>query len=143
MRLTKSVAVLLASLLGIAPAAEAAQLTATPLTPDSTYSRPKSSSGALAQTDPALLGRTDSTPVNVLIKYDFDATASYTGNVSGLAATSPSVTGKKLKDNKGPVSAYQQYASDVTNKINAAVKAAVPDATIGNAYTSVYGGVAA
>ena len=37
----------------------------------------KSTSGALAQTDPSLLGRTDATPVNVLIKYDYDATASY------------------------------------------------------------------
>ena len=32
--------------------------------------------------------------VNVMIKYDVDAIASYTGSVKGLAATSPSATGK-------------------------------------------------
>src|SRR5206468_12183880 len=55
----------------------AGSFSATTLTPDSTYAASKSTSGALAQTDPALLGRTHSTPVNVLIKYDYDATASY------------------------------------------------------------------
>ena len=80
-----------------------------PLTPDSTYTGSKSVSGALAETDPSLLGRTDSTPVNVLLKYDYDATASYAGGLSGLAATSPSVTGKKLKDNKDAVRAYEQH----------------------------------
>src|SRR3954447_1847896 len=88
---------------------------------DSTYVAQKSTSGALAQTDPALLGRTDSTPVNVMIKYDYDATASYTGGVAGLAATSPSVTGKKLKDNPAAVSAYEQHTSQVSTKITAAV----------------------
>ena len=37
------------------------------LTPDSTYVGFKSMSGQLAQTDPTLLGRTDSKPVNVMI----------------------------------------------------------------------------
>ena len=40
-----------------------------------------------------------------MIKYDYDATASYDGGVAGLAATSPGVTGKELKDNKGAVAA--------------------------------------
>ena len=143
MKLTTSVSALLLSLLGIAGATAAANLTVTPLTPDSTYSRAKSTSGALAQTDPALLGRTDSTPVNVMLKYDYDATASYAGNVAGLAATSPSVTGKKLKDNKAAVNAYEQYAADLSNRISAAVKAAVPNARIGQSFTTVYGGVKA
>ncbi|HYU82416.1 MAG TPA: hypothetical protein VFA31_06735, partial [Candidatus Polarisedimenticolia bacterium] len=67
------------------------RFTATPLTPDSTFSSAKSPTGKIAQTDPALLGRTDATPINVVIKYDYDATASYAGGVAGLAATSPSV----------------------------------------------------
>jgi len=121
----------------------AGPLSATSLLPDSTYSAQKSVSGALAQTDPALLGRTDSTPVNVLIKYDYDATASYGGSVAGLAATSPSITGKKLKDNKGPVQAYEQYAKSLSDKITAGVKAVAPSATIRTAFTTVYGGVAA
>src|SRR5471032_1186770 len=64
---------------------------ASPLTPDTTFSASKAPSANLAQTDPSLLGRTDATPVQVMIKYDFDATASYTGDVAGLAATSPAV----------------------------------------------------
>jgi hypothetical protein len=136
-------AILAGSLAVAGPVGAAPAFTATAVAPDSTYSAPKTVSGALAQTDPALLGRTDSTPVNVLIKYDLDATASYTGTISGLEATSPSVTGKKLKDNKPAVSAYEQHAADVTTKISAGVKAAVPSATIGQAYTTVYGGVAA
>ena len=38
-----------------------------------------------------------------MIKYDVDATASYSGGVAGLAATSPSVTGKPLADNEAAV----------------------------------------
>src|SRR3954468_13323815 len=66
--------------------------TASALTPDSTFSASKSDSGQLAQTDPSLLNRSDATPVAVMIKYDYDATASYTGGVAGLAPTSPAVT---------------------------------------------------
>src|SRR5262245_8904512 len=80
-------AVVAASSVGAAPRFQTA---ATPKA-TTTYTAAKSPSGQLAQTDPALLGRTDSKPVNVLIKYDFDATASYTGGVAGLAPTSPRV----------------------------------------------------
>ena len=74
----------------------ATKFTSTPLSPDSTIKAAKSSSGQLAQSDPTLLGRTDATPVHVVVKLDYDATASYKGDVAGLAATSPKVTGKKL-----------------------------------------------
>ena len=100
-------ALLVAALSVAAGGASQPKFQAAPLTPDSTYIGAKSTSGSLAQTDPSLLGRTDATPVNVLIKYDYDATASYAGGVSGLAATSPAVTGKKLKNNKDAVKAYE------------------------------------
>ena len=134
---------IIGALAGAGSANAAGPLSAASLAPESTYAAPKSMSGALAQTDPALLGRTDSTPVNVLIKYDFDATASYGGGVAGLAPTSPSVTGKKLKNNKNAVQAYEKYATDVSNKISSSVKAALPNAKIGQAFTTAYGGVAA
>jgi hypothetical protein len=119
------------------------KFTATPLTPDSTFSSAKSPSGKLAQTDPALLGRTDSTLINVVIKYDYDATASYAGGAAGLAPTNPSVTGKKLKNNKAAVDAYEAYAKQVSAKTSSAVKAALPSATIGQEFVTAYGGVAA
>ena len=97
---------------GAASGADPSKFTATPLTPDSTFVGAKSSSGAIAQSDPALLGRTDATPVNVMIKYDYDATASYAGGVDGLAATSPRVTGKSLKANAAAVQAYDAYTAE-------------------------------
>jgi hypothetical protein len=68
----------------------------------------KTSSGRLARTDPALLGQTSSKLVNVMIKYDLDATASYKGGVAGLKATSPRVTGQSLAKNATAVKAYDR-----------------------------------
>ncbi len=81
------------------------------LTPDSTFTGAKSQTGYLARTDPALLGRTDATRINIFVKYDFDATASYTGGVAGLKATSPSVTGKGLRNRTAAVQAYDAYTA--------------------------------
>ena len=122
---------------------EGPNFTATPLTPDSTYSVEKSPSGNLAETDPSLLGRTDATPVQVMIKYDFDATASYSGGVDGLAATSPAVTGVPLDANTAAVAAYDNYAEGQTALISSAVQAEVPEAQLGSDFQTAYGGVAA
>ena len=117
--------------------------TASSLTPDSTYSAAKSDSGQLAQTDPSLLNRSDSTPVAVMIKYDYDATASYTGGVDGLAATSPAVTGQPLDQGSPAISAYDQYADNRADTITQAVEQAVPAASVGQAVNTVYGGAPA
>ncbi len=137
-------AALFVSVLGAAAGGAAKpKFTATSLTPDSTFVAAKSTSGSLAQTDPALLGQSSSAPVNVVIKYDYDATASYAGDIKGLAATSPAVTGKKLKDNKGAVKAYEDHTAKVSKEISSAVQKAVPSARLGDTYQTVYGGVAA
>ena len=114
-----------------------------PLVADSTFSASKAPSANIAQTDPSLLGRTDATPVQVMIKYDFDATASYAGGVAGLAATSPAVTGVPLDANTGAVAAYDNYAEGQTALISSAVVAQVPEAQLGSDYQTAYGGVAA
>ena len=119
------------------------QFTATSLTPDSTFVGSKSPTSNIATTDPTLLGRTDATPINVLIKYDYDATASYEGGVAGLAATSPAVTGKKLKDNQNDVQNYEEHTRQVSEKTSAAVASAVPSVKIAQSFQTVYGGVAA
>src|ERR1700704_3104970 len=111
-----------------ASGADPSRFTATPLAPDTTFVGAKSPSGYLAETDPSLLGRTDAAPVNVMIKFDFDATASYTGNVKGLAATSPAVTGKKLKVNEAAVGAYEQYTRAKSQAIQTAITRALPSA---------------
>jgi hypothetical protein len=119
------------------------KFTAAQLTPDSTYTGAKSISGSLARTDPSLLGKTSSAPVNVLIKYDYDATATYGGGESGLAATSPRVTGKSLKANASAVRAYEQHTAQVSSTITAAVEKAVAGADVTQTYQTAYGGVAA
>ena len=128
---------------GVAAGVDPSRFTATPLTPDTTFVGAKSASGAIAKSDPALLGRTDSTPVNVMIKYDYDATASYAGGVDGLAATSPGVTGKELKDNPAAVQAYDAYTADRSRKITAGARKAAPAMKVSSAYSTAYGGVAA
>ena len=60
-----------------------------------------------------------------MIKYDVDSTASYAGG-AGYAATSPSVTGQTLQQNKAAVQAYDQHVDSVSNQISSAIKAAVP-----------------
>src|SRR4249920_3688346 len=119
------------------------RFTASSVAPDSTFTGAKSVSGGIAKTDPALLGRTDSTPVHVLLKYDYDATASYAGGVAGLAATSPAVTGKNLKENGSAVRAYEQHTSQVSSEISSAVEKAVPGAEIRKSFETAYGGVSA
>ncbi len=116
---------------------------ATSLTPTSTFTGSKSQSGYIARTDPSLLGRTDATRINVLVKYDFDSTASYTGGVSGLRATSPSVTGKAMGVRTNAVRAYDRYTASLTKSITADAKAAVPSMTVRATFRTVYGGIAA
>ena len=114
------------------------------VTQGATYTAAKSDSGQLAKTDPALLGQSsDSRPVNVMIKYDFDAAASYTGDVAGLAATSPRVTGKSLTANAAAVSAYNAYTGHRAKTIDAAIARAVPNADVGQTFQTAYGGVEA
>jgi subtilisin family serine protease len=128
---------------GAAVAAQPQRFTATPLTPDTTYVGTKSASGSLAKSDASLLGRTDATLIPVMIKYDYDATASYTGNVAGLAATSPRTTGKELKANKAAVSAYEAYTEALSRSISSKAKAQAPGLKVRESYATAYGGVAA
>jgi hypothetical protein len=66
------------------------RFTATPITAvESHFDVPKSASGKAAQSDPALLRRTDDAVVGVMVKVDIDPVASYAGGIKGLKATSP------------------------------------------------------
>ncbi len=138
-----ALAVTAGSASGGSSAAKPPKLTAKELKADDTFQGVKSESGRIAHTDPSLLNRSDSTPVDVFVKYDFDATASYHGGVSGLAPTSPSTTGKALHENQAAVNAYEAHATSVADKISDAITAAVPDARVRKTFTTVYGGVAA
>jgi hypothetical protein len=128
---------------GAVSGADPTKFTATPLTPVSSYSGAKSTSGAIAKSDPKLLGRHDATPVNVIIKYDFDASATYAGGLKGLAATSPRATGKSLKANAAAVKAYDAYTAGLTKDITARARKAAPSLKVNQSYGTAYGGVSA
>jgi hypothetical protein len=95
----------------------------------------------LVQSDPALLGRSDATPVDVLVKLDYDPVATYEGDVPGLAATSPSTSGKKLTENKAAVDAYTTYVAARESGVVAQIREKIPAATVRQSLRLAYGGV--
>ena len=112
-------------------------------TPATTFDGAKSLTGYAAKTDRSLLGLTSSKLVNVMIKYDVDAVASYGGRVRGLKATSPRVTGKTFAQNRRAVARYSRYAARKMARVSKAVKGAVPGIRLGASFRFAYGGVAA
>ncbi|MEP7177895.1 MAG: S8 family serine peptidase [Pseudonocardiales bacterium] len=117
-------------------------LTAHGLSPSSRVTAEKSPSGRLAQNDTALLNRTDSTLVHVMVKLDYDATASYRGGLKGLPATSPSVTGKRLTGKSAVEQAYNAYTAKLDSNFRTALASKVKAARAGQSVRTVYGGVA-
>ncbi|HEY5519323.1 MAG TPA: S8 family serine peptidase [Candidatus Limnocylindrales bacterium] len=104
---------------------------------------PKSASGRLAQSDPDLLSRTDSTPIPIMVKLDYDAIASYAGGIAGLRATAPSTTGKTLKANGVDVAAYQRYVASKSISAHRAIRQALPAIKFGRDFMIAYGGFSA
>lgn len=130
-----------------APAASAApadpsRFSATALQPYSTVEAPKSESGRRAVSDKALLERTDSQSVHVMVKLDYDATASYQGGLRGLPATSPAVTGKRLSGRTSAEVAYNRYTAGLDREFRALLAERLPAAKAGVSVRQVYGGVA-
>lgn len=117
--------------------------TATGLSPAGRVSSSKSPTSAIAETSPELLGRTDSAPVDVMIKLDYDSVAAYTGTVNGLDATSPSVTGDDLTGSTAPEVAYDGYIADQEATFGAELARVAPEATVESSLRVVYGGVVA
>ena len=145
-------AVTAVSLLGLAAAGPPAdaqegppQLTeaGTSLTVSDIVEGAKSASGRAAQTDPSLLELDSSAPVSVMVKLDYDALAAYTGDIEGLPATSPSVTGERLDPDAPAAQAYDTYVDGVEDTFVAALEDEIPAAEVGESMRVVYGGVTA
>lgn len=117
------------------------RFTATQLTPDSRYTAAKSVTGRRAQSDPDLLARTDDAPVSVGVKLDYDAAASYAGDIAGLPATSPRVTGRKLSGGSDAERRYDEYASKIEKGFTDELAAEVAGAKVTRSLRTVYGGV--
>ena len=97
------------------------------------------------ETDPSLLGRTGSTPVNVMIKYDFDATASYAGGVVGPRGDEPArdrqvAEGRTTRPCRPTSSTRPTVTSKITRRRRDRRCRARRS---GESYQTVYGGVAA
>lgn len=99
-------------------------------------------SGPSAKSDPALLGRTDATPVHVLVKLDYDPVMNYQGDIPGFAATSPQKTGVKLKQNQSAVDAYTGYVASYESKVLDRVRKRIPEVKVRQSLRTIYGGVA-
>jgi subtilisin family serine protease len=118
-------------------------MTAQPLTPTDRETGTKSATSRLAETDPELLGRTDATPVEVVVKLDYDSVATYDGSLPGLDATSPAMTGQELSGTSVAEQQYEGYIAQQEATFEAELGQAVPEATVGEPLRTVYGGVRA
>jgi subtilisin family serine protease len=114
----------------------------TPITGGEAIQASKSPTSSIAKSDRALLKRTDSKRVNVVVKYKYDSIAAYAGGVRGLPATSPQVTGRSLRQNRDAVARYRTYITRAESRINHAVLGRVSAARITGSFKAVYGGVA-
>jgi hypothetical protein len=103
----------------------------------------KAPSSRLAETDQALLARSDAAAAPVMIKLDYDSIATYAGGVEDLAATSPSVTGQDLTGESSAEQAYQSYIDAKKADIVDRLRQAVPEIEIGKSVDVVYGGFSA
>jgi subtilisin family serine protease len=124
-----------------AGAAPAGHLTATGISGGTTIDGAKSFTSRLAKSDPAVLKLSGSKPVSVMVKLDYDALGSYTGDIRGYAATSPQVTKKKLNAKSPAAVAYTNYITSRESAFTGALKSAIPAASVRRAYRTVYGGV--
>lgn len=118
-------------------------LTGEGLTAASRIQADKAPTSRLAKTDPALLNRTDSAAVNVMIKLDYDSVATYNGGLKGLDATSPSVTGKALSERTPARHGYEAYVAGKEQAFSSDLTKRVPQARLGQSLRLVYGGYAA
>jgi hypothetical protein len=109
----------------------------------SSFTGAKSNSGRLAQSDAGLLARTDSHMVNVMVKLDVDALASYAGGVRNLRPTSPSVTGQPLKDGAAANNAYMTYLLSQAKSARDLAKNKIANISFGQNFLVAYGGFAA
>lgn len=102
----------------------------------------KSASGRLAQSDPALLARSDAAVTPIMVKVDVDPVASYAGGIDGLAATSPEVTGISIADGSPAISAYTDYVAKQIAAAQSEATTLIPEARLLSSYVTVYGGFA-
>jgi subtilisin family serine protease len=123
-----------------AEAAPRPALTATKVAPADRVVAQKTPTSRIAETDPALLGRKDSTLVPVVVKLDYDSVSTYTGGVAGYAATSPAATGRRLSGSAAE-KRYESYLAGRESAFVGELARKVPGASVRQRLRTVYGGV--
>lgn len=111
------------------------------LQPASRVTAGRAPTSRLAKTDRSLLDRSDGTRIPVLVKLDYDAVASYAGDLPGLPPTSPAVTGTRLRGGDAE-RAYEEYLAQRERRFTTALSQRLPSARVGQRLRTVYGGVA-
>ncbi|GAA0941035.1 S8 family serine peptidase [Virgisporangium aurantiacum] len=110
------------------------------LTPVTRSVAAKTPSSRLARSDESLLARTDSAPVQVVVKLDYEPVAIYGGTLPGLPATGPAHTGRQLSGSPDEHK-YEEHIKSREDAFLAAAAKKVPTATAGQRLRTVYGGV--
>ena len=99
-------------------------------------------SSDLVRTDRSLLGRTSAAPLNVVVKLDYDSIVTYRGQIRGLPATSPAVTGRTFDARSTAVRRYTGFVRARERRFLAALDARLPAAEPGTRLRTTYGGIA-
>jgi subtilisin family serine protease len=93
----------------------------------------------LARSDRALLRLRGNRPIPIMVRFDVDPIASYTGGIPGLRATSPSVAGSlRLRANR--VRSYRWFLTSRMTSIADSIRRTVPGTRILRTFKVVYGG---
>jgi subtilisin family serine protease len=79
--------------------------------------------------------------VSVLVKFDADPAATYKGGIQGLGATSPQVTGRRIRRGEPSVQAYDRFLAGKEQDFGSALSRAVPRARIVHRFRTIFGGV--
>lgn len=101
----------------------------------------KSLSARVARSDTALLAARGTAMKSVVVKLDYDAIAAYRGNLRGLAATSPEVTGQRLDVRSTAARSYGRYVDAIDARFRQAASQ-LAGVRLGRSLKIVYGGVA-
>jgi len=123
------------------PAAAQPGFTGEPIPETGRVVADKAPTSRLAKSDQTLLDRSDSAPVPILVKLDYDSTATYGGGIRDLEATSPAVTGEPLVGDAAE-QRYDQFAAGQEAAFTAELQKIVPGAEVDLSLRTVYGGVA-
>jgi subtilisin family serine protease len=138
-------ALFLFAAIGMGTSARAAEnssgLTATQLEALNSINGAKSPTARIVRSDRSLLKAQGSKVIPVMVRLDYDPAGSYAGGIAGLSATSPSVTGLSIKENRAAVNTYERHLSAIDARVTGAIKNRIPQVKVLRSFHLAYGGL--